>query len=93
MPRSRSLADITRFLHLKNIHYFIYPKTRRARHFGLSLFAIYIAVSDTILIELLETCVELVVSSLLCEKIVVVTTLDYLTLFEDHNGVGISDSG
>ena len=45
------------------------------------------------LVKLLESCVELVISSLLREKVVVVSALDYFALFKDHNGVRVSDGG
>ena len=43
------------------------------------------------LVELLKSRVELVISSLQCEKIVVTATLYDLALLKHHNGVGIAD--
>lgn len=45
---------------------------------------------DAILIQFLNTCIKLVVSSLLRKQVVVVTALDYLAVFKHHNGVGVS---
>lgn len=49
-----------------------------------------VIIIDAVLIQFLDTCIKLVVSSLLRKQVVVVTALDYLAVFKHHNGVGVS---